>query len=115
MNGSIKHMKLNVPADLHRRFKMACMDAGTTMTEQIFALMDEFCSNKAMPDAPQKVTIDQRRAIGYAVTEAASAGIALDDLRLVCPDNFDAALAAFMDMGYGRIEDDRVYLVEGGV
>jgi hypothetical protein len=101
-------LHVRVDSDVIQAFKEKTTDEGRTMSE----LVEQWIIGYLSVGVP--ATRDQINAIGRTVTEAAEAGIALDDLRAVCPDNFDAALAAFMDTGYGRIDGDRVYLVPGG-
>ena len=104
-----KQMMVWLDPETHRAFKAKAINEGNSMA----ALMESWI--EAYIAAPVPSTRDQINAIGRTVTEAAEAGITLDDLRAACPDNFDAALAAFMDTGYGRIDGERVYLVPGGV
>ena len=102
-------LHVRVDSDIIQAFKERTANEGRTMSE----LVEQWIIGYLTVGVPS--TRDQINAIGRTVTEAAEAGITLDDLRAACPDNFDAALAAFMDTGYGRIDGERVYLVPGGV
>jgi hypothetical protein len=55
--GKIKRMNLNVPADLHDRFKAATASQGTTMTKVLMKHIDEYVSKHGVtPAAPKKKT-----------------------------------------------------------